>query len=73
MPLCLINTNIKREDLANDFEERVAKCIAETAQFPLEVSLLFYDILSCCLTLNMPKFFNGIIHLVFLELSIIIF
>ncbi|XP_060607179.1 uncharacterized protein LOC132759429 [Ruditapes philippinarum] len=27
---------MKRGDLSDDFEERVAKCIAETAQFPLE-------------------------------------
>jgi hypothetical protein len=39
MPLCLIYTNMKRGDLSDDFEERVAKCIAETAQFPLEVSV----------------------------------
>ncbi|XP_045171691.2 uncharacterized protein LOC123533841 [Mercenaria mercenaria] len=36
MPLCLVYTNMKRTDLDEKFEERMAKCIAEVTQLPLE-------------------------------------
>ncbi|KAL4224100.1 hypothetical protein ACF0H5_017554 [Mactra antiquata] len=36
MPLCFINTNLKRSELADDIEERLAKTISDMLDVPLE-------------------------------------
>lgn len=39
MPKIIIHTNIKNEDIPDDFEEKVAQNVSEVVGYPIEVSI----------------------------------
>ncbi|XP_045171810.1 uncharacterized protein LOC123533903 [Mercenaria mercenaria] len=50
MPICVLYTNMKRSELDKNIEERMARCISETLDKPLEIVFvsLFAETPSFC-------------------------